>query len=65
MDLDDLTLITSETKATYPKIKEYLLKKFRFKVSGLYIMQIKAKYVYIRKNYNKSKKKDFAVPQVF
>ena len=45
MDLDDLTLITSETKATYPKIKEYLLKKFRFKVSGLYIMQIKAKYV--------------------
>lgn len=39
--LDELDLTSAESKATYEQIKEYILKKFGFKVSMLYIAQIK------------------------
>lgn len=62
--LDELDLTSAESKATYAQIKEYILEKFGFKVSSLYISQIKKKYGFeMRQNYNKSKKGDQVVPQ--
>ncbi len=55
---DELDLTAAESKATYDEIKGYVLEKFGFKVSQLYIAQIKRKCGIIeRKNYNQSKKK--------
>lgn len=57
IELDELDLTSAESKATYEQIKEYVLKKFGFKVSTLYIAQIKKKCgIELRENYNKSKK---------
>ncbi len=62
--LDELDLTSAESKATYAQIKEYVLDKFGFKVSTLYIAQIKKKCgIELRKNYNKSKKENQIVPQ--
>ena len=62
MDESDLT--AAESKATYDEIKAYVLEKFGFKVSQLYIAQIKRKCGIIeRKNYNQSKKEDAKVPK--
>lgn len=48
-----------QKNTTYPEIKEYVLNKFGFKVSSLYIAQVKRKYDLIeRENYNKSRKAD-------
>ena len=52
----DIKLDLSETKATYQKIKDYVLEKHGLKVSTLYISQVKAKCGIIeRENYNKGK----------
>ena len=63
LDLDDLDLTASEAKATYSKIKEYVLKQYGLKVSSLYIAQIKEKYCIIeRENYNLPKTEGNRVP---
>ena len=57
IDLDELDITTAESKATYEEIKEYVLNKYHFKVSSLYIAQIKTKYgIKEAINYNISKK---------
>ena len=62
--MDELDLTAAESKATYDEIKAYVLEKFGFKVSQLYIAQIKRKCGIIeRKNYNQLKKEDAKVPK--
>ena len=57
IDLDELDITSSESKATYEEIKAYVLDKYSFKVSSLYIAQIKTKYgIKDGINYNLSKK---------
>ncbi len=57
--LDELDLTSTESKANYAKIKEYILENFGLKVSAFYIAQIKKKCgIELRENYNKSKKKN-------
>jgi 23S rRNA (uracil1939-C5)-methyltransferase len=43
LDLGELDLTAAEAKATYPEIKEYVLKHHGLKVSSLYIAQVKRK----------------------
>ncbi|NMD38141.1 MAG: 23S rRNA methyltransferase [Christensenellaceae bacterium] len=62
--LDELDWTSAEIKATCAQIKEYVSDKFGFKVSTLYIAQIKKKYgIELKKNYNKSKKENQIIPQ--
>ena len=64
LELDELDLTSSESKATYEEIKKYVLDKFGFKVSQLYIAQVKRKHGIIeRENYNTGDGKA-KVPQV-
>ncbi|HFI0643247.1 TPA: 23S rRNA (uracil(1939)-C(5))-methyltransferase RlmD [Streptococcus suis] len=57
IDEEDFSSINIKKDATYPEIKEYVLNKFGFKVSSLYIAQVKRKYDLIeRENYNISRK---------
>ena len=57
--MDYMELIISENKATYKQIQNYVFKKYRFKVSNLYIEQVKEKCgIKERENYNKPKKED-------
>lgn len=56
IDMDELDLTASEAKATYPEIKDYILKKHDVKVSSLYIAQTKQKHRIIERDcYNKPK----------
>lgn len=43
LDLDGLPLTSSEVKATYSELKEYILKNDGLNVSSLYIAQVKSK----------------------
>ena len=64
VDMDEMDLTAAESKATYEKIKEYVLKKHGLQVTNLYIAQVKRKYGIIeRENYNKSKSEDTKQPQ--
>ena len=64
IDLDEMDLTKSESKATYDEIKQYVFDKFGFKVSQLYIAQVKRKHGIIeRDNYNVGDGKS-KVPQV-
>lgn len=64
VELDELDLTSAESKATYEQIKEYVLNKFGFKVSTLYIAQTKRKFgIEVKEHYNKSKKENQRVPQ--
>lgn len=64
IELDELDLTSAESKATYEQIKEYVLNKFGFKVSTLYIAQTKRKFgIEVKEHYNKSKKENQRVPQ--
>ena len=61
--MDYMELIISENKATYKQIQNYVFKKYRFKVSNLYIEQVKEKCgIKERENYNKPKKEDLKQP---
>lgn len=63
LDMDELDITASESKATYEEIKDYVLKKNDMKVSNLYISQIKRKCgLEVGKNYNVSKKENPIVP---
>ena len=43
LDLDELDATSAETKATYAEIKDYVLKEHGFKITNLYISQVKRK----------------------
>ncbi len=64
IELDELDLISAESKATYKEIQEYVLEHTGLKVSSLYIAQVKEKCGIIeRENYNKPKSEDARQPQ--
>lgn len=44
LPMDDMDLTSAESKATYEQIQNYVLEKYDFKVSTLYIAQVKRKY---------------------
>lgn len=61
--LDDLDVTSAETKATYAKIKDYVLKEHGLKVSNLYISQVKRKCgLEVGENYNLAKSEDVKQP---
>ena len=63
LNLDELDLTAAESKATYDEIKAYVLEQFGFKVSSLYISQIKRKCgLEVGKNYNLAKSENAKVP---
>lgn len=63
LNTDELDLTSAESSATYMQVKEYILEKYKTKVSTLNISQIKKKYgITTRKNYNLSKKENHKVP---
>ncbi len=60
---DELDLTSSESKATYQEIKQYVLDKYGFKVSTLNIAQTKQKCgIKERDNYNKPKMENSKQP---
>ena len=64
VDMDELDLTSSEAKATYEEIKDYIFDKHCVKVSSLYIAQIKQKHGIIERDcYNNSKKDNTKQPQ--
>ena len=64
LDLDELDATSAELKATYQKIKDYVLKEFGLKVSNLYISQVKRKCgIEVGENYNLPKTENPKVPQ--
>lgn len=64
LELDEEDVTKAESKGTYENIKEYVLSKYGFKVSTLYIAQIKRKCgLELGENYNKSKKENSKVPE--
>ncbi|MGV3311264.1 RNA methyltransferase [Streptococcus suis] len=57
IDEEDLKEINIKKEATYPEIKDYVLKKYGFKVSSLYIAQVKRQFGLVeRESFNKSNK---------
>ena len=64
LPIDEKDLTSAESKATYKQIQNYVLEKFRFKVSTLYIAKVRRKYgLDIREHYNISKNENQKVPQ--
>lgn len=64
LPIDELDLTSAESKATYKQIQNYVLGKFGFKVSTLYIAQVKGKYgLEVREHYNIQKNENQKVPQ--
>lgn len=64
LDLDELDITASETKATYQEIKEYVSEKYGFKVSTLYVAQVKQKCgLDMRLNYNLPKSENVKQPK--
>ena len=62
--MDDMDLTSAESKATYKQIQNYVLEKFGFKVSTLYIVQVKKKHgLEVRGHYNISRNENQKVPQ--
>ncbi len=64
VDMDELDLTSSEAKATYDEIKDYIFDKYSVKVSSLYIAQVKQKHGIIERDcYNNPKKETPKQPQ--
>ena len=64
LDIFELDLIKAEAKSTYAEIKQYVLDKFRLKVSQLYIAQAKREFGLIERiNYTVGEGKNH-VPQM-
>ncbi len=64
LPMDDMDLTSAESKAIYKEIQNYVLEKFGFKVSTLYIAQVKRKYdLDFREHYNMSKNENQKVFQ--
>ena len=65
LDLDELDITASESKATYPEIKEYVLQNYGLKVSSLYIAQTKRKCgLEVGEHYNAAKPDGRPQPQM-
>lgn len=63
LDLDELEVTPTESKATYGEIKAYVWENFGLKVSSLYISQVKRKCgLEIGENYNLPKSDNAKVP---
>lgn len=61
--MDDMDLTSVESKATYKQIQNYVLEKFGFKVSTLYIAQVKKKHgLDVSEHYNISKNENQKIP---
>ena len=64
VDMDEPDLTSSEAKATYDEIKDYIFDKYRVKVSSIYIAQVKQKHGIIERDcYNNSNKESPKQPQ--
>lgn len=64
LELDEEDVTKAESKGTYENIKDYIFGKYGFKVSTLYIAQIKRKCgLEVGEHYNKSKKDNPVVPE--
>lgn len=64
VDMDELDLTSSESKATYEEIKDYVFERYGLKVSSLNIAQVKTKCGIIeRMNYNNPKSEQTKQPQ--
>lgn len=64
VDMDELDLTSSEARATYEEIKDYIFERFGLKVSSLNIAQVKTKCGIIeRENYDKPKSENTKQPQ--
>lgn len=64
LDMDEMDITSAESKATYEKIKKYVLEETGLKVSNLYIAQVKDKHgLEKRENYNLSKSEDARQPK--
>ena len=64
INLDELDQTAAEAKATYKEIQDFVYKKYKLKVSHLYIAQVKQKHGIIeRKNYNLPKNENARQPQ--
>ena len=62
--MDDMDLTSTKSKATYKQIQNYVLEKFGFKVSTLYITRVKKKHgLEVREHYSISNNKNQKVPQ--
>ena len=64
LSLDELELTSAESKATYEKIKEYVMRNFGLKVSTLYIAQTKQKLGIANMVIKKNNKSDDEVTEV-
>ena len=65
LDLDELDITASESKATYPEIKEFVLNHYGLRVSSLFIAQVKRKCgLDVGENYNLPKPGGKPQPQV-
>ena len=63
LPIDDMDLTSAESKATYKQIQNHILEKFRFKVSTLYIAQVKKKHgLDVSEHYNISKNENQKIP---
>ena len=63
LEMDEFDLTSLECKCTYNNIKQYVFDKYGFKVSNLYIAQVKEKCgIKERENYNKPKNVDSKQP---
>ena len=65
LNLDELDITASESKATYPEIKEYVLQNYGLKVSSLYIAQTKRECgLEVGEHYNAAKPDGRPQPQM-
>lgn len=64
LPIDDMELTSAESKVTYKQVQNYVLEKFGFKVSTLYIAQVDKKHgLEVREHYNISKNENQKVLQ--
>ena len=64
VSMDELDVTAAESKATYNEIRDYVWEHYQFKVSNLYIAQVKQKHGIIeRENYNKAKNENAKQPK--
>ena len=64
LPLDDMDLTRAESKVTYKQIQNYVFEKFGFKISTLYIAQVKRKWgLDVREHYNMSKNEKQKIPK--
>ncbi|PYG86768.1 23S rRNA (uracil1939-C5)-methyltransferase [Ruminiclostridium sufflavum DSM 19573] len=63
LNLDELDITASESKATYEEIKDHVENNHGLKVSSLYISQVKRKLgLEVGQSYNLPKSEDARVP---